>query len=249
MKKFKVRTFEKDFIVLKRKFRETLGIIDYTHLWCLFLNKNDRKLKHRQDIHSKRFFDLSFENSQTSHDPGKVIFNYSFHGLTESEKSYFSKGLNFAIPPKTLEYADLLPPFILLYRDTHNLDITNEKTEVLKTRIKDCACSSFNTYNENGAPLIPKEFAALKSLSKNKNSVIQKSDKGNSIAIIDKSDYLEKMRNILSDKQLNFIVNVEKLITDPLKDSKNSEVISETVYKSFKPRGSTFGTLYRLCTF
>ena len=57
------------------------------------------------------------------------------------------------------------------------------------------------------------------------------------------------MRNILSDKQLNFIVNVEKLITDPLKDSKNSEVISETVYKSFKPRGSTFGTLYRLCTF
>ena len=74
--------------------------------------------------------------------------------------------MNFAIPPKTLEYADLLPPFILLYRDTHNLDITNEKTEVLKTRIKDCACSSFNTYNENGAPLIPKEFAALNHFQK-----------------------------------------------------------------------------------
>ena len=86
-KKFKVRTFEKGFIVLKTKFRETLGIIDYTHLWCLFLNKNDRKLKNQQDIHTKRFFDLSFENSQISHDPDKVIFNYSFHGLTESEKS------------------------------------------------------------------------------------------------------------------------------------------------------------------
>ena len=66
-------------------------------------------------------------------------------------------------------------------------------------------------------------------------------DKGSSIAIIDKSDYLEKMRNILSDsskftqvsvakdKQLNFIVNVEKHITDLLKDLKNSEVIFETV--------------------
>ena len=84
-------------------------------------------------------------------------------------------------------------------------------------------------------------------------------DKGNSIAIIGKSDYLEKMRNILSDpgkytqvfvtedKQLNFIVNVEKHTTDLLKNFKTSEVISETVYKSLKPRGSKFGILYALC--
>ena len=51
------------------------------------------------------------------------------------------------------------------------------------------------------------------------------------------------MRNILSDsskspqvsatedKQLNFIVNVEKRITDLLKDLKISKVIFETVYK------------------
>ena len=45
VKKSKVKTFEKDFIVLKRKLRETLGIIDYTHICCLFLNKNDKKLK------------------------------------------------------------------------------------------------------------------------------------------------------------------------------------------------------------
>ena len=112
--------------------------------------------------------------------------------LNESEKSLLRKGLNFPIPPKTLEYADYLLPFELLYRDIHNLDITNEKREVLKTRIKDCAFSSFNSYNENSAPLTPEEFAALKSLSKNKNLIIQKLDKGNSIAIIDKSSYLEK---------------------------------------------------------
>ena len=76
------------------------------------------------------------------------------------------------------------------------------------------------------------DFAALKSLSKNKNLIIQKLDKGNSIAIIDKSDYHEKMRNILSDSSkfsqvsvtednhLNFIVNFEKHITDLLKDLK-----------------------------
>ena len=55
--------------MLKRKLRDTLGIIDYIHICCLFLSKNDIKIKHQQDIHSKKFFDLGFENSQTSHDP------------------------------------------------------------------------------------------------------------------------------------------------------------------------------------
>ena len=76
--------------------------------------------------------------------------------------------------------------------------------------------------------------------------------KCNSIAIIDKSDYLEKMRIILSDslaqdKQLNFIVNAEKHITDLPKDLKNSGVISGTVYKGLKPRGFRFGIFYCLC--
>ena len=127
VKKSKVKTFEKDLIVLKRKLREALGIIDYTHICCLFLNKNDRRLKHQQVILSKKLFDLGFENSQTSHDPDEVIFNYSSHVLTESEKSLLCKGLKFAIPSKTLEYADYLLPFELLYRDIHNLDITNEE--------------------------------------------------------------------------------------------------------------------------
>ena len=108
-----------------------------------------------------------------------------------------------------------------------------KKKEVLKELwIKNCAFSSLNSYNEDSAPLnlTPEEFAALKSPSRNKNLIIRKSDKGNSVAIIYKSDYLEKIRNILPDsskfaqvfvaeyKQFNFIVNVENVITDLLKD-------------------------------
>ena len=46
---------------------------------------------------------------------------------------------------------------------------------------------------------------------------------------------------------MNFIVNVEKHITDLLRDLKNSEVIFETVYKCLKTRGSRFGILHGLC--
>ena len=87
MQNSKEKTFEKDLVVLKRKLRETLCMIDYAHICYLFLNKNYWKHNHQQDTHSKKLFDLGFENSQTSHDPDKVIFNYSSHVLIESEKS------------------------------------------------------------------------------------------------------------------------------------------------------------------
>ena len=45
-KKSKVMTFEKDFIMLKIKLRKILGITDYIHIYHLFLNKKDRKLKY-----------------------------------------------------------------------------------------------------------------------------------------------------------------------------------------------------------
>ena len=67
------------------------------------------------------------------------------------------------------------------------------------------------------------------------------------------------MRNILSDsskfsevfitneKHLNFLVNIDKQITDLLKQLKDFQVISDTEYKKLKPRGSRFGILYGLC--
>ena len=70
---------------------------------------------------------MRFENSQTSHDSDKVIFIHSSLDVTEIGKNLLCKGLNFAIPPKTLEYANYLLPFELRYRDMHNLGITNEK--------------------------------------------------------------------------------------------------------------------------
>ena len=152
-------------------------------------------------------------------------------------------------------------PFELLYRDIKDLDLPNEKANFLKAKIKDCALSSFKLYNEKGAvsSLNKDEIVALKTLSKNKDLIIQKSDKGNSIVLINKSDYLDKMYNILSDskkfgkssavddKHLNFIIGIEKKLTDLLKELKATEAISQIDYKNLKPRGSSFGVLYGLC--
>ena len=79
--------------------------------------------------------------------------------------------------------------------------------------------------NKNPQQNISKEvLAALANLSTNKDIVIQKSDKGNSVVIVDKDTYIKRMENLLSDQRkfekvtlkndafLNFVVKQEKRI-------------------------------------
>ena len=99
----------------------------------------------------------------------------------------------------------------------------------------------------------------MKTLCKYNDLIKQKSDKDNSTTLINKSDHLDKMYNILSDskkftkssvvddKHLNFIIGIEKRLTDSLKELKASKTILETDYKKLKPRGFNFGVLCGLC--
>ena len=63
------------------------------------------------------------------------------------EKSLLCKGLNFAILPKRLDFADHMLPFKLLFRDINKNEITNEEKEFIKSRLKDSALTSFRSYN------------------------------------------------------------------------------------------------------
>ena len=96
--------------------------------------------------------------------------------------------MNFCLSPKQLKYADYLVHFELFYRDIHNLEIlSNKDLDFVKTKARETALSSFRQYNKNPQENISKEeLAALTNLSKNKDIVIQKSDKGNSAVIGDK---------------------------------------------------------------
>ena len=102
---------------------------------------------------------------------------------------------------------------------------------------------------------------ALQNLRKYKNIVIQKSDKGNSVVIADKADYLDKMDNLLNDTRkfekinlkndgiLNFAINQEKRVDNILKELVPSKSISEETRRSLKPVGTRPGIMYGLCRF
>ena len=80
-------------------------------LSCLFLVGNDSKLVKLKQVHYKNFHALGRDSSIRTHDPDKVMFNYSSHKLSNVEKNVLAKGLNFALPPVKLNYGDYLTHF------------------------------------------------------------------------------------------------------------------------------------------
>ena len=133
----------------------------------------------------------------------KKLFNFSKYVLSDIEKKLLAKRLNFRLPPKQLKHANYLVHFELFYRDIRNLEIlSNEDLDFVKTNTKETALSSFRQYNKNPQLNLSKEeLAALTNLSKNKGIVIQISDKGNSVVIVDKETYIKIMKNLLSDQR------------------------------------------------
>ena len=84
-----------------------------------------------------------------------------------------SRGLNFAIPPKNVNYADYLLPFELLFTDTDLFEIPSYDKEFIRSRSRDCAFTSSRDsgkINENN--LSKEEHLILKDLIKNTDLVI-----------------------------------------------------------------------------
>ena len=128
--------------------------------------------------------------------------------LSDIEKKLLVRGLNFALPPVKLNYRDYLTPFELLFRDAAKLPFSDNILEWLKVEIKREAFSSYDNYSFWDELNISKEeHVALKGLSANNDLIIQKSDKGNSVVLLNRNDYIKRLNEILSDsskfKKLN----------------------------------------------
>ena len=80
-----------------------MSFIDYVHVIAKLLVSNDKNIYKIDKNQGKKlhniFLNNSYHNSVISHNPDKMIFNFSSHVLNTTEKSLLSKGLNLAIPP------------------------------------------------------------------------------------------------------------------------------------------------------
>ena len=187
----------------------------------------------------------------SSHDPEKVILTFSSYKLSSSDKDLLSKGLRFAIPAKQIDYSNFMTKFKLLNRSTLDLSMTTEKKDRFKTKLK---LFSDNCKFENN--ISTEETNSLKALMKNKDIIIQKADKDNTVVITDKDKYIEGVKraisdskkfiqlNITPDKYLNYIINAEKKFKQLFKDLLDNGKFSKDEYDKICPKGSRPGILY-----
>ena len=90
----------------------------------------------------------------------------------------------------------------------------------------------------------------MKILHKDKDIIIQKADKGNTVVILNRKDYVCKMKNILNDsskfhkvyihhdKILNHLIHMKNRVTDVLKNIRDKKEISSEQHKDLSPSGS-----------
>ena len=149
-------------------------------------------------------------------------------------------------------------PLELLFRDIKTNDLIASQSSSIKSKLLDIAFTSHNFFKRKRLVrnLSKAELNALENLTKNKNLVIEKLDKGNTVVFISKSDYKTNVKDIWSDstkfkkleidekKQLNFLLNSEKKLKDIIKPLYQKECLTKKEYDSIYPTGSRPGILY-----
>ena len=121
--------------------------------------------------------------------------------LTDNEKNVLCKGLNFSAKAGLIEYSEFLPPFELLFCSIKREDLCNKDMSLIKAKLLNTALTSYQNFSSDRDPLgnLTSEFKALKRLSRNKDMVIQKADKGKTVVILDKCSYISAIEEILND--------------------------------------------------
>ena len=104
---------------------------------------------------------------------------------------------------------------------------------------------SFNPFTIN--QYLDKDvFNVLKSLSSRENLITCRPDKGNGIVLLNKNDYVDKMNNILKDREkfapvtsdpYTYILKHEDKINRVLRKLKTEGIINETIFHSLYSSG------------
>ena len=132
----------------------------------------------------------------------KLFLIFSSYVLIEDAKSLLCKGLRFCIPSKKLKYDDFLAQFALLCKGHYIVWNEIRKSWFSKkNKLRDNCFSSLKLYSFDKVEknLSEAESIVLKSLIERKDLVLQKADKGNTIAITDRTKYLQGIQSLLLD--------------------------------------------------
>ena len=202
------------------------------------LNKHDKSLRF---LKKKRF-------GVTNDNIGNII-NLSTKVLNTNEINVLKLGLKFSIPKRNISREVVFSNFESLSAQlNHHKPVSTEAHNSLDAKLCDFAHSYSGTQIDLGDfRMIKNCIKELKQLKNDKNIIITKPDKGSGVVILNSSDYVSKMENILNDctkfkhigsvNSFDFTARIELSYQRKMLGWYKNKIISEITYNSIRPVG------------
>ena len=242
----------------KTNLRQKLSFLDFNHVTTVAKNWNDGKIAlvvHKQNGKLKRL-GLSVNYDKTP--PNKLIINLSSEVLSREQTEALCLGLKFCFNPLKLDYTRYFAPFEYLHDKLMSKNIYElfpDAPNYFSANFRTIALKYYYSFKPRISHYHQKLISCLRSLSKKTNLIITKPDKGNGVVIQNKTDYTNKMLNILNDP-----VNFEKISEDMYKtiiklEDKNNNLVDSLFKKNcisqdqknvLRSTGSQPGIIYGL---
>ena len=169
-------------------------------------------------------------------------------------KTILAFGLDFALPVYNIDFYRYFLAFEKLVFSVKDKCSSDTGFKEFLRETKNLALRyfhSFKPYKVFSTIVTREDLNLLRNLSKNKELIICKPDKGNGVVLLDRKDYVDSMMNILNDQTKFRLIqhNIEKFsrqVEDKLNNflRKVKGSITDEVYKSVFPTGTGPGVLY-----
>ncbi len=207
------------------------------------IRRNRRKWRETHDKKLKNLFDKKRDKSNGGRNtPRDIVYNFSSHTLTPEETHILAYGLDHHIHTK-LDNNSIKTEFEAMYYhlDKHFKDLPANEKDEMKSKIRRTCENYINL------PSKSKYEETINRLSKNKDIVILRQDKGKGVILMNRSKYVEKCLSQLETP------NFSKLDADPTKSFETKvqkalhnikDAIGEDQYKKIYPSGSNPGRFY-----
>ncbi|CAF1039841.1 unnamed protein product [Didymodactylos carnosus] len=173
----------------------------------------------------------------------KLVYNYSYRSLTKAEESLLSHGWKYAMNIKELNSLNVKTDIEYIYYRMEKcslIDATNRAK--IKGTLNDFGTTIKQRLKRSHVPnLSVIEIEAIKTLTNDKRIIIAKVDKGNSIVVLNREDYIQKGMVILDDRRSFKLLNEnptderEKKFIKFLLKLKKKNAIDKNEYKRMRP--------------
>ena len=152
-------------------------------------------------IHKRKLNDLGLHLPNTPE--FDIVRNFSNRKLTDSELKVLNRGLKFGIFPQRINLLNIQAEFESLYQQIRFYLNSKDRLETkvkLISLYKRYKSAFFYDKKTEKYSLPSAELKALESLIQGNSLVICKLDKDNGVVALNKSNYLQKMNQILNNK-------------------------------------------------